>query len=339
MALRPDELILAVALPPPRFAGNTHYLKARDKLRARPDSFSDHGRVAAGTVPAGLRHVPWAANAAPPGSGISPVRDGAAQVSDRAPPGSRSGGAPHPTPPHRAWAYDLLLRHNLFAEAALARIVFGTRADTVSPWLQPTPNGCVFHAGPVLGVFRATSNVHTEEEDRSITASVTLRAGERAVLAVVAGEDQPLGVPGIGGVDGRIKTSDGAWRAWAEGLRCDGPHRGAVCRSALALKLLLFSPTGAIAAAATTSLPGAEKEEGAFLACTFWLVEAYAVLGRQGEAEALMNQALGKLPAGVGVLSEMLDVRTGDLLGNLPQDLSHLALIHAAVSLDEGSHG
>ncbi len=82
---------------------------------------------------------------------------------------------------------------------------------------------------------------------------------------------------------------------------------------------------------------GAEKEEGAFLACTFWLLEAYAVLGRQGEAEALMNEALGKLPAGVGVLSEMVDVRTGDLLGNLPQGLSHLALIHAAVSLDEGS--
>ena len=33
------------------------------------------------------------------------------------------------------------------------RAVFGTRGDTLSPWLQPTPNGCVFHVGPVLGVI------------------------------------------------------------------------------------------------------------------------------------------------------------------------------------------
>ncbi len=110
--------------------------------------------------------------------------------------------------------------------AMQARIVFGTRAGTVSPWLQPTPNGCVFHARPVLGVVRATANVRVVEDDRSIAAFVTLRAGERAVLAVVAGEDQPLGVPGIGDVDARIEISDGAWRAWAwcrkARWRCNG---------------------------------------------------------------------------------------------------------------------
>ena len=82
---------------------------------------------------------------------------------------------------------------------------------------------------------------------------------------------------------------------------------------------------------------GAEKEEGAFLACTFWLVEAYATLGRMEDARTLMDEALAALPAGVGVLSEMVDVATGDLIGNIPQGLSHLALIHAAVSLREGA--
>ena len=464
-----------------------------------------------------------------------------------------------------------------------AHLVFGTRGDTVSPWLQPNRNGCIFHAGPVLGVFCASANVRTAAEDRSIQAHVTLRQGERAVMAVVAGEDQPLGVPAARDIDERIDLSDAAWRGWAGGLRYDGPHRAAVRRSALALKLLLFSPSGAIAAAATTSLPervggdknfdyryawvrdaaytlaaflrlgvvpesqaalgwlvhrlgetgaqvcyrldggpvppvreldlpgyrgsrpvvtgnlaagqhqhgiygdifqavssfvgagnvldqpsaitlsrladecadrwrqkdsgmwelqelrhytmskvsawqaltravelaeaghlptscvprwarereriaawiaehcwseakgaytfyagtdrldaslalvvrfgfdgadrlsstldairrelghgpwiyrysGAEQEEGAFLACTFWLVEAYAELGRRDEAEALMQDALDGLPEGAGVLSEMVDVTSGDLLGNLPQGLSHLALIHAAISIED----
>lgn len=465
------------------------------------------------------------------------------------------------------------------------RVVFGTRDGTASPWLQPNPNGCVFHVGPVLGLFRASPNLGIlEQDDRTIVAEARLKAGERALVAMVAGENEPLGVPDLADIDRRIDLSDEAWRSFARGLHYDGPHRAAVRRSALALKLLLFSPTGAVAAAATTSLPewvggdrnydyrfawirdaaytlaafvrlgvipeskaaftwlvhrlgetgarvcfrldgtpvpplvtrawpgyrdsrpvvtgnvaaaqhqhgiygdifeaaslfveagnildgqtafvlsrladdcadrwrqkdsgiweleepqhytmskvscwqalaravelaegghipstcvprwsrerdriaawveahcwseakraytfhagterldaamvlavrfgfdgrdrlsstldairrelgrgpwlhrysGAAGAEGAFLACTFWLVEAYAELGRQAEAEALMAAALAALPPGVGVLAEMVDPDTGAFLGNLPQGLSHLALIHAAISLAGG---
>ncbi len=464
-------------------------------------------------------------------------------------------------------------------------LVFGTRADSVSPWLQPNPNGCLFHVGPVIGTVRTSPNVriHTEE-DRTVAAAVTLRAGERAVVALVAGEDEPLGVPPIGDIDARIDVSDRAWRTWAEDLRYEGRYREAVRRGALALKLLLFSPSGAIAAAATTSLPeriggnknydyryawvrdaayavnaflrlgivpeskaaftwlihrlgetgakvcyrltgepvpevealdlpgyrgsrpvvtgnaaakqhqhgiygdifetaalfvghgnvldgrsatilsaladecadrwrqkdsglweledlqhytmskvsawqalaravelarnghlpstcvprwtrerdrivawvnencwseakgaytmhpgtdrldaglvlaarfgfdgadrlsstcdavrrelgrgplvfrysGAEREEGAFLACSFWLVEAYASLGRRAEAAQLMDAVLEALRGGTGTLGEMIDPDTGETLGNLPQGLSHLALIHAACTVEIG---
>ena len=52
---------------------------------------------------------------------------------------------------------------------------------------------------------------------------------------------------------------------------------------------------------------GADAEEGAFVACTFWLVQAYAELGRANEARALMDEALAGIPPGVGLLAEMID--------------------------------
>jgi len=73
-------------------------------------------------------------------------------------------------------------------------------------------------------------------------------------------------------------------------------------------------------------LPGTE---GAFLACSFWLVDAYAYSGRRPEAEALFERLLS-LRNDLGLLSEEYEPRSGRLIGNFPQAFSHLALIHSA---------
>ena len=79
---------------------------------------------------------------------------------------------------------------------------------------------------------------------------------------------------------------------------------------------------------------GAETEEGAFVACTFWMVTALAALGRTTEGCELMDQAV-HLTNDVGLLSEQIDVATGAMLGNFPQGLSHLALVNAAFALQD----
>lgn len=79
---------------------------------------------------------------------------------------------------------------------------------------------------------------------------------------------------------------------------------------------------------------GAAEEEGAFVACSYWMVSALTLVGRVEEAVELMDSLL-RAPNDVGLLAEMIDPATQGFLGNLPQALSHLALVNAAITLDD----
>ena len=77
---------------------------------------------------------------------------------------------------------------------------------------------------------------------------------------------------------------------------------------------------------------GLEGGEGAFLPCSFWLVQALALTGRREEAEETFR-ALLDLASPLGLFSEELDPATGAFLGNYPQALTHAAMVQAALAL------
>ncbi|WP_430962774.1 hypothetical protein [Pseudomonas juntendi] len=69
-------------------------------------------------------------------------------------------------------------------------IDFGTQADTVSPYVAPNDNACVFHAGRILGMFLHDHHVHIErKDDMGVPAVLSLAAGQRSVVAIIAGRD------------------------------------------------------------------------------------------------------------------------------------------------------
>jgi GH15 family glucan-1,4-alpha-glucosidase len=80
------------------------------------------------------------------------------------------------------------------------------------------------------------------------------------------------------------------------------------------------------------NVSGLPPGEGAFLACTFWLADNYAISGREVEGRALLERLL-ELRNDVGLLAEEYDPRTRRQLGNFPQALSHIPLVNTALNL------
>ena len=77
---------------------------------------------------------------------------------------------------------------------------------------------------------------------------------------------------------------------------------------------------------------GLPPGEGAFLACSFWLADAYVLLGRNEEARSLFERLTG-LANDVGLLSEEYDPGARRLVGNFPQAFSHVALVNTAENI------
>lgn len=84
-----------------------------------------------------------------------------------------------------------------------------------------------------------------------------------------------------------------------------------------------------------TDVDGLAGDEHPFLACSFWLVEHWARVGRREEATTLMDRLCGLATPGLGLLAEEYDPAARRFTGNYPQAFSHLALVRAAEAIDQ----
>ncbi len=131
----------------------------------------------------------------------------------------------------------------------------GTCLNQASPWLQETTHGVVLRIDSLTLALRTLGEEGVEWDDRSITVTYQTSPGSRALFGLVATECEPLYLPTPADVDRGIDRTVANWQTWSENFEWTGPWQQAVQRSVLALKLLIMAPSGAIAAAATTSLP------------------------------------------------------------------------------------
>jgi GH15 family glucan-1,4-alpha-glucosidase len=81
-----------------------------------------------------------------------------------------------------------------------------------------------------------------------------------------------------------------------------------------------------------SGVDGLSPGEGAFLACSFWLVDVYVLMGRLVDARRLFAR-LAALANDVGLLAEEYDPQLRRMLGNFPQAFSHVALVNSALNL------
>lgn len=139
------------------------------------------------------------------------------------------------------------------------RVTPGTCLGTRSPWIETLDHSAVARVGDLsLGVTveaLGTPQLDDDGDLPSIVGRFRTRPGSEHTLVLAATSDEPLHLPHPGNVRRGVQRTIDAWHAWSREFAYEGPWKDAVQRSALALKLLIHSPTGAVAAAGTTSLP------------------------------------------------------------------------------------
>jgi GH15 family glucan-1,4-alpha-glucosidase len=173
------------------------------------------------------------------------------------------------------------------------RFEYGLTETTVTPLRDGFVASCLNH----YLLIRAWDAGEPQERAAAVGARFTLARRESALIALTMADREPIPFPPRDEIERRLEGTVDAWRRWLD--ECySGPWKEAVKRSALALKLLILAPTGAIAAAATSSLPeriGAGRNYDyrfAWIRDTAFTMDALARLGFREQVHGSLSWLL-----------------------------------------------
>lgn len=121
--------------------------------------------------------------------------------------------------------------------------------------MERTVHGAVIRVDDVMLGVRGIDHGPSAAEGQPITGAFATSEGSCHLVVLAATEREPLRMLTPEIVDRGIDRTIADWRAWSTEFSWEGDWSEAVLRSALALKLLIYSPTGSIAVDATTSIP------------------------------------------------------------------------------------
>lgn len=178
------------------------------------------------------------------------------------------------------------------------RVAPGTMFNTVSPWVDVTAHKPVLRASEVSVGVCGEHVGESKVEEQQISGSFRTTPGSQHLLAVVVTHSEPLRLPTPREIRKNLEMTRETWLRWGDLLESDGPYGEEVQRSALVLKLLSHSPSGSVAAAATTSLP--ENMAGtknydyrfAWIRDATYALQALLKLGEQEDVHAQVSWLL-----------------------------------------------
>jgi GH15 family glucan-1,4-alpha-glucosidase len=204
-------------------------------------------------------------------------------------------------------------------------VVPGRRFDTADPWTELVQGAVAIHVGDQHVAVLSFDLGQPVLAPHHVGATFTTDAGSRGLLAVTSSDAEPLFLPERADLDHHLDRTISRWQEWSDWIRYQGPWRDEVLRSALALKLLLFSHTGAIAAAPTTSLPeriGGDKNwdyRYMWVRDSSYTVDALMELGLHEETQSAVSFLLSAIRRSAPDLHVFYTLR-----GEVPQDNEEL---------------
>jgi len=162
---------------------------------------------------------------------------------------------------HEPYSQILRIAEGLEGKMELSvRIVARFDYGAVKPWIRTRNDGGFVAIGGSDGLLLSGDFIMSVSNRHDIVGESVIEKGQRLYLSMLWRKPESLEesleeIPEVSELERRLKETAAWWRKWASQGKLEGPYASCVMTSALVLKGLSNAPTGAIAAAATTSIP------------------------------------------------------------------------------------